>query len=174
MDTRLKTHEFALLIFLPVAVVGLGIVSLHVESEMAALDRVLKNAGLERKDIAVFHDARQFFERSLTDGIMIEDGHIVGLRLIGSQFDDIRLLLLFRQLRHLNLYGNRLRSAAGLELLTELRRLNLAGNPLERVERRLLEPLRELSVCELGDTPLWPPSNRPAHPWDDTVEAEQL
>lgn len=122
---------------------------LRSRSDFELLDDVIKNAGLERKDVIVFDDILEFRQSSATDGVVLDNGRIVALRLIGSDFNNFSLLKRLDGLITLNLYGNRLTSVEGVESLRKLRYLNVANNSLADFTPVLeLGNLKELYIGE--------------------------
>lgn len=147
-DPRLMT---ALVVLVVVAWVA-TFPYLRIRSDFENLDDVIKAAGLQRKDLVVFDDIFNFRRYSSTDGVVVEEGRVVALRLIGTDLAGLSRIGRLDSLVTLNLYGNSLSSLEGVERLRRLRFLNVEHNELTDIGP--LSSLTQLREVYFGENPI--------------------
>lgn len=115
--------------------------------EAEAVNKLLTDAGIPPKKLPVFVELRKFDNAFLKQKVLVENGHVVALRLSWTDLDHMDEVAAFTELRTLDLSLNKISEIRGLQEAQKLERLILVNNKIK--EAKGLEGCISLKVLEL-------------------------
>jgi len=115
--------------------------------ETEAINKLLTDAGIPPNKLPVFFESTEYDNAYVNQKILVKNGHVIALRLSGSNLDHMDAAAAFTELRILDLSLNQISEIQGLQEAQNLEKLILVNNKIK--EPKGLDGCIALKTLEL-------------------------
>lgn len=126
------------------------------QQEIESVKKLITDAGILPKKLPVFIKKEKYDQSYLANQILIENGHVIALRINSSPLKEMDSVSEFKEIRILDFSNNQIEKINGLLELKKLEELTLMGNKIKDpsgIENCIALKRLRISANQFEDTP---------------------